>query len=239
MLWSSPQFARNAFAGVALGVLACAVAPGSTVQEQRQLGVREGRLIRQSFTMLRDRIVVSYVRELGTKLSEGAAATPFPLSFYILEHATPSAFAVPGGSIYVSSGILLEARNPDELAGVLAHVIAHVAAQHEVLQYQQAGNRPGAFAVPFSAKAERRAKDLAVSALESAGYDPRGLARLVERLRARPAPSDRLQQQVPPFVVAHPLPPDDHRADANGENSGSPDSERLREVQERIRLIQG
>jgi predicted Zn-dependent protease len=146
--------------GFALGVLACTAAPTPTVQEQQHVGVREDRLIRQYFTMLRDRIVISYVRELGTKLSE-STPTLFPLSFYILEDAVPCGFAVPGGSIYVSTGTLLEVRNPDELAGVLAHVIGHVAAHHESLQYQQAGNRPGAFAAPFSAKAEREANDLA------------------------------------------------------------------------------
>ena len=132
---------------------------------------------------------------------------------------------------------------PDELAAVLAHIIGHVAAHHESFKYQQAGNRPGSFAAPFSAKAEREANDLAVSTLEKAGYDPSALTSLVERMSARRASTDRLQQ-VPAFVVAHPLTPDKRRtADPNSENSGDPararDTARLREIQKRIRLIIG
>jgi predicted Zn-dependent protease len=234
MSWS-PRLA------IVLGVLACASASTPTLQEERLLGVREEHTVRQSYVMIRDRVITRYVSDLGRKLAARAAPSPFELRFFVIEDAIPGAFALPGGAIYVSTGLILEARDASELAGVLTHMIAHVALRHVGPQYQRAGQRSGSFSIPFPPASEREADALAREALARAGYDASGLARIVARLAPRPATRARaLENRVPAFLDAHPSAANDAGdAGATPDGLSRDDDETLRTVQERIRLIIG
>ena len=107
--------------------LACATL---TVEEEKQLGIEAQRQVRERFDLVRDRVIVHYVRELGADLVEAAGPSPFEFRFYVVEDEAINAFALPGGAVYVHTGTILKAEDASELAGVIAHEIGHVTARH-------------------------------------------------------------------------------------------------------------
>jgi predicted Zn-dependent protease len=73
---------------------------------------------------------VNYVRQLGAELVAAARPTPFDVRWYVVEDEELNAFAIPGGSIYVNTGLIAKVQHADELVGVLAHELGHVTARH-------------------------------------------------------------------------------------------------------------
>lgn len=120
-----------------LGGTACGTL---SVEDEKSLGRGEQRRVREAFTLMRDRVTVKYVRDLGEDLAAHSRPTPFEFRFYVIEDETLNAFAVPGGAIYVNTGLILAVGNVSELAGVMAHEIGHVTARHTAEQYN---NRRG------------------------------------------------------------------------------------------------
>ena len=123
--------ARRAGAVAAAGWLAggsllLACAPLTTDQEQ-DLGFDAARALRKELDFVRDPWVVDYVDGLGDRLLAAAGPQPFEFRFYVVRDPELNAYALPAGYIYVNTGILLDAANVSELAGVLAHEIGHVA----------------------------------------------------------------------------------------------------------------
>jgi predicted Zn-dependent protease len=202
-----------------------------SVQEEKQLGALEQRRVRQNFQLLRDRVVVNYVRKLGEELVSSSKPSPFEFRFYVIEDENLNAFAVPGGAIYVHTGLVLAANDVSELAGVMAHEIGHITARHSALQYKRARNTSvvaniigfigailtgqpqaaglvselgaRAYLNTFSQDAEREADQLGVDALLKAGYDAYGLVRFFETLQAENA-----GPRVPGFLSTHPATPE-------------------------------
>jgi beta-barrel assembly-enhancing protease len=120
-------------AGAAAG---CAGGP-LTVAQEKQLGESEQQQVRRAFTLMRDRVVVTYVRKLGAELAKSSPPSPYDLRFYVIEDESLNAFAIPGGSIYVNTGLILKANNVAEIAGVLAHEIGHVTERHIARSYEE------------------------------------------------------------------------------------------------------
>lgn len=125
----------------ALVLLTAACAP-LTVQEEQQLGREVQRQVRQQSQFVRDPVTVNYVRDLGEKLVEASAPSPFEFRFYVIEDEQLNAFAVPGGAIYVHTGLIMAVQDASELAGVMAHEIGHVTARH-VAQMARRGRNTG------------------------------------------------------------------------------------------------
>jgi predicted Zn-dependent protease len=151
-----------------------------------------------------------------------------PWRFYVVRDPAINAFNVPGGLVYVHTGLIAQSGSAAELAGAIAHEIGHGVARHGTQRLSKAnelnavagavlGSDPnaaatiaaqiaaqGAFA-SFSRADERAADRLAVRLMAASGYDPEGLARLLERLaqqgegggvalfRSHPLSSDRVQ----------------------------------------------
>jgi predicted Zn-dependent protease len=112
-------------------LLSCASACGTlSAAEERRIGAAQQRRIRQTSTLLRDRVVSEYVRKLGEELARSSETTPFELRFYVIEDESLNAFATFGGAIYIHSGIITVSNDVSELAGVIAHEIGHVTARH-------------------------------------------------------------------------------------------------------------
>jgi predicted Zn-dependent protease len=100
-------------------------------QDERRLGeeiMREARRSRQ-IVILDDPEVGEYLRKLGGRIAK-PADSPNGFQFFLINHSTINAFAVPGGFIGVHTGLLLAARNEGELASVLAHETAHITQRH-------------------------------------------------------------------------------------------------------------
>ena len=125
----------------ALLVFACACATGAlTVEEERQLGAEVEQQARQKFRFVRDEVVVDYVSDLGADLLRVMGPQPFEYDFYVVEDDELNAFAVPGGHVYVHTGLILKARNVGELIGVMGHEVGHVYHRHVAQNYNRQRN---------------------------------------------------------------------------------------------------
>lgn len=111
-----------------------------SVQEEKRLGHEAQRQIRSEYQMMRDRVVVNYVRELAATLVRASGPSPFEFRFYVVEDEEINAFAIPGGAIYIHTGVLLKAKDVSEVAGVIAHEIAHVTERHVAHLYRRQRN---------------------------------------------------------------------------------------------------
>ncbi len=126
------------------GPLAClltlslATACGTlSVEDEKQLGHQVQRQVRDQFTLMRDRVVVNYIRDLGEGLVASARPSPFDFRFFVIEDPSLNAFAVPGGAIYINTGLISEADDVSELMGVVAHEMGHVTARHVAENYNR------------------------------------------------------------------------------------------------------
>jgi predicted Zn-dependent protease len=155
--------------------------------------------------------VQTYVNGLGHRLAGAAHGPHFAYSFDVANRAQVNAFALPGGHVWIYRGVLAVARTESELAGVIAHEIAHVVERHAARQASTAmvanvglellgallGNTGGALTsglaanvltgsvfLGFSREDELAADREGTRILRKAGWDPHGLASFLERARA-------------------------------------------------------
>jgi hypothetical protein len=166
--------------------------------------------IEKSSHLVTDPVVVEYVNRVGQNLVKNSDAK-VPFTIKVLDTDEINAMALPGGFFYVNSGLILACDSEDELAGVMAHEIAHVAAHHAAremtkLNYMQIGSIPlmiftqgtwvgygiyeaSQLAVPltflqFSREYEAEADYLGIQYAYRAGYDPQGMVSIFEKLDA-------------------------------------------------------
>jgi predicted Zn-dependent protease len=177
-----------------------------TLEEECQLGRELSEEIETTATIISDPTITEYVDRLGQTIVRHSDAQ-FPFTIKVVESEEISALAVPGGYVYVNSGLILAADSEAELAGVMAHEIAHIAARHATraetrmrifaalsmasmyvggpaaaaLQVAVGVAGPASF-VKFSRDAEREADLLGLEYEYAAGYDPQAVVRIFERL---------------------------------------------------------
>jgi predicted Zn-dependent protease len=203
----------------------------STSQEKEvALGRQLAMEIDREAKFVEDPVITEYVNRVGQNIVlHSDAKVPFTIK--VIDSDEVNAFALPGGFFYVNKGLLLAADNEAELAGVMAHEIAHVAARHAVENQAKAnamqygaiigsiflGGIPGmifqntaglgmlAAFMKFSRGAEAEADKLGVQYLYAAGYDPSAMATMFEKLEAK-------NKKKPGFLsrafASHPQPPD-------------------------------
>ncbi len=166
--------------------------------------------IEKSSHLVSDPVVVEYVNRVGQNLVKNSDAK-VPFTIKVLDTDEINAMALPGGFFYVNSGLILACDSEDELAGVMAHEIAHVAAHHAAremtkMNYMQIGSIPlmifaegswtgygiyevSQLAIPltflqFSREYEAEADYLGVQYAYRSGYDPQGMVSIFEKLDA-------------------------------------------------------
>jgi len=202
---------------------------GSTEKEVR-LGRELAAEVDRQAKFVDDPTITEYVNRVGQNIVlHSDAKVPFTIK--VIDSDEVNAFALPGGFFYVNKGLILAADNEAELAGVMAHEIAHVAARHAVenqtkgslLEYAAIagsiflGGIPGmiyqntagigllGIFMKFSRSAEEEADKLGVQYMYAAGYDPGAMATMFEKLEAK-------NKKKPGFVArafaTHPAPPD-------------------------------
>jgi predicted Zn-dependent protease len=161
-------------AGVALMAAACATNP---VTGKRQISfmnedqeIRTGQEmdaeVRREMGIYQDEALQKYVEDVGMKLAHESQRPNLPWHFTIVDSAAVNAFALPGGYIYITRGILPYLNNEAQLAGVLGHEIGHVAARHSAQQYtRQAATSAGVLVASIFFPAVRSLGDLATAGL--------------------------------------------------------------------------
>ncbi len=112
-----------------LGSLAKGVS-AMTTEEEKKLGKRVLLEIQKEADFVRDLNVQAYVERIGYSLVDQLGPTPFEFKFYVVNALDPNAFAIPGGYIFVTTGLIVLADNEQEIAGVLSHEISHVTQRH-------------------------------------------------------------------------------------------------------------
>jgi predicted Zn-dependent protease len=218
---------------------------GSTEKEVR-LGRELAAEVDRQAKFIDDPQITEYVNRVGQNIVlHSDAKVPFTIK--VIDSDEVNAFALPGGFFYVNKGLLLAADNEAELAGVMAHEIAHVAARHAVenntkatlLEYLALGGSIflggwpgviyqntaglgllGAF-MKFSRSAEEEADRLGVQYMYAAGYDPTAMATMFEKLEAKNKKKPGL---IAKAFASHPAPPE-RRASALALASRFPEHE--------------
>ena len=165
--------------------------------------------LERSSLILTDPFVVNYVTEVTERVVRHAEVR-MPVVVRVLDSADLDAFTLPGGFLYVTTGMIRETHSEAELAGVIAHEVGHVAARHATRQMTRGElmnwatipliffGGPAAYAVrqglaltmpltylKFSRNAEREADALGLKYMDASGYDPMACVEFFERLRPR------------------------------------------------------
>jgi predicted Zn-dependent protease len=167
-------------------------------------------MVESSARMIQDPVIVEYVNRIGQNLVRNSDAK-VPFTIKVIDSDDINAFALPGGFFYVNSGLVLAADDEAELAGVMAHEIAHVAARHATREmtranYASMASIPLIFvgswgvyeaasmalnlALPltfmkFTRGFEAEADYLGVQYMYKAGYDPQAFVSFFEKIKAQ------------------------------------------------------
>ena len=217
-----------------------------SLEKEVRLGREAAAEVDRQAKFVDDPVITEYVNRVGQNIVlHSDSKVPFTIK--VIDSDEVNAFALPGGFFYVNKGLLLAADNEAELAGVMAHEIAHVAARHAVENQTKAslleyaaiagsiflGGIPGmiyqntagigllGIFMKFSRGAEEEADKLGVQYMYAAGYDPGAMATMFEKLEAK-------NKKKPGFIArafaSHPAPPD-RRASAQALAARFPEHE--------------
>ncbi len=202
-----------------------------SLEREIALGKQLAQEVDKSAKFINDPVVTEYVNRVGQNLVRNSDAR-VPFTIKVIDSDVVNAFALPGGFFYVNSGLILHADEESELAGVMAHEIAHVCARHGTKQatkgqivnlasipamifipYTWAGYaiyQGMNFAIPltflkFSRDEEREADYLGIQYMYKAGYDPNSLVSFFEKVQ-----TDEKKEPgtIPKVFSTHPPTPD-------------------------------
>jgi predicted Zn-dependent protease len=191
-------------------VVAAVLLSGCVVstQQEVELGTQYAQQINAQLPIMKDASVNSYINSLGNSLARVADTRNLSWRFYVVDSREVNAFAVPGGYVYINRGLIERARTMNQLAGAMAHEIAHVTRRHSVQQMAaaqradagltlaciltsvcQSGAASAAIQVggsalfaKFSRDDEEQADEYGVQYLVQAGIDPRGMVDMFQIL---------------------------------------------------------
>jgi predicted Zn-dependent protease len=171
--------------------------------------------------------VERYINQVGQRIVAAVGPQPFDYRFFVVENSQLNAFAVPGGSIYMHTGLIDRVSSTDEIAGVLAHEIAHVNGRHAVrmaggpdpltllslLGVFLGGSGPQAALtlgqalavtrqLSYNRQLEQEADTLGVKYMAAAGFDPQAALSFLKTVD-----QERILNpiEIPPYLMTHPL----------------------------------
>jgi len=103
-----------------------------TIEEEKKLGKKILLEMEKKVDWVRDLPLQSFINAIGQSLVAQVGPTPFEFKFYLIIGRDPNAFAIPGGHIFLTTGLLASTESEQEVAGVMSHEISHVMARHVV-----------------------------------------------------------------------------------------------------------
>ena len=188
-----------------------------SLEEEWELGQQLEKDLEGKLDLVDDPEVLAYINQVGNRLVRNTQMSNMPWKFHVVRNDEINAFNIPGGHVYVHTGLIEAAENASQLAGVMAHEVGHGVARAYGLNivaslllgsdpqvYQQVLAQilgTGAIA-RFSRDAEREADELAVRYMYQANYDPEGIVTFFEVLqRQGRGGSDPVSR----FFATHPL----------------------------------
>lgn len=228
--------------GLVLGACATAYNPVTGRTElttmsparEAQLGQQASAQVEREIGLVRDAKLAAYVDAIGQRLAAASPRRDVAYRFAVADMAEPNAFALPGGYVYVSRGLLALANSEDELANVIGHEIGHVAARHaaqrdtratgvgvlsalgtiaaaalggaEAAQMAgQLGQAAGAGLIAsYSRDQERQADEVGQQISAASGWDPAGMATFLATLEREAQQQSGGVARQPSFLDSHP-----------------------------------
>jgi predicted Zn-dependent protease len=183
----------------------------STEYHDAKVGEQASRDIAAEVGVLDDPALNKYVSDIGNKLLRGVPRRSFHYQFMVIDQTEPNAFALPGGYIFISRGLLSLANSEDELACVIGHEITHAHRRHAAAQ-QALDAAQNKLSMPYIRAAnlaaygrdmEREADEGGQILCAAAGYDPMGMSTFLQHLGS----VERLivgHARLPTFYDTHP-----------------------------------
>ena len=179
-----------------------------SVEEEWQHGRQLERDLAGRLRLVGDRALAGYVSAMGQRIVRQTELAGMPWEFHVVADPEVNAFNVPGGHVYVNTGLIATADNASELAAVVAHEVTHGVSRHGTEQITRGyglnllaglvlGENPAAYErllaqlagagtiARFSRGAETEADDLGYTYMVRAGYHPRGMQTIFEELLSR------------------------------------------------------
>lgn len=183
---------------------------GGSQEKEIALGRQLAAQVEQQSKLVEDPVITEYVNRVGQNVVlHSDAKVPFTIK--VIDSDEVNAFALPGGFFFVNKGLILAADNEAELAGVMAHEIAHVAARHAMenqgkgtlinygalagiifggpivstILQNGGGILAGLAGLKFTRGAEEEADNLGVQYLYASGYDPTAMSTMFEKLASK------------------------------------------------------
>jgi predicted Zn-dependent protease len=227
-----------------LQAAACSINPVSglpevtliSVEQEKKIGEEEAKKVEVEMGLLDDAQLVPYLDALGQRLAKESPRQDVTHQFHIADMAEPNAFALPGGYVYVTRGLLALVNSEDELAGVVGHEIGHVAARHTVQKISKQGPFAVVFGIasgitglfsplvgniiggvgdltqgvlfsPYSRSQETEADRVGQDMATKAGWDPAALSAFLNSLE-REVDLMSKEPRKPSFFDSHPATPD-------------------------------
>jgi predicted Zn-dependent protease len=212
---------------MAVSALTVPAACSVSERDEREIGSSEAASIDSQVPIVHDTAITQFITRLGRSLTSHTDRADLDWRFVVVNVWPVNAFALPGGYVYVTRGLIEQSDRLDELAGVMGHEVAHVTRRHTARQIQEGRKQDvgvtllctltglcrtvgGAIAVQigveaqtaqYSQRHEAEADSVGVIITRRAGIDPEGLPRFLETVLAQ-----RAEQPTPleAFFASHP-----------------------------------
>ena len=217
------HFCGMACASLALGASGCAVNPAtgqrglmlvSPADEKRIGAKKHPEVVKEFGGVYNDPKISAFVTAVGRRLAAVTETPGLGFTFTVLDSPIVNAFALPGGYVYITRGLMSLAENEAELAGVLGHELGHVVARHGAQRYSRtllagigvgllgavtgdavgglARNSASRYLMGYSQDQELEADLLGVRYIKRTGYDPGAMSTLLTKMRA----NSRLEARI-------------------------------------------
>jgi predicted Zn-dependent protease len=249
---------------LALGFAGCGsggIGSGSSIslEQEWQIGQQMAAQVASQVQLNNDPQLNAYVRSLGERIHARTPMANLPFHFYVVNDPSVNAFSLPGGHVYVNSGLIQQADTADMLASVLAHEISHNVARHVVKKIEQEqtisaigsillGQNPGTLQTllanilaggalaRFSRGDEKEADELGLQYMAQAGYNPNGMVKMFQKLLSL---EKGQPNAVEKFFLDHPLTQDrindvSNRVQRMGNVGGITDEPEYQAVRRRV-----
>ena len=209
----------------------------TSTDKEVELGRKIARRVEEELRVAADGPLQQRVRAIGERIAAVCDRRELVYRFEVVEDDDMNAFSLPGGYVFINDGLIKETASDDELAGVIAHEVAHITARHAVKRYEsqlglqlaqlatvaaRQGRAAGGLGIAaqaaqlaYARQDELEADRLAVKYLKAAGFDPKAVLTFLEKL----AEVDRKERPYfprgvvrPQYALTHPYVPERLRA---------------------------